>query len=147
MPIQLTDFQSKETRICLFVGSKVTFLIAFVEIGLGLSIFGVGFILLGMMFLFDKGLLAVGNVSVPSIVGGIRRHLHVQLKILFLAGLSMIIGFERTFRFFFQRQKIKATLLFFGGISCVLLGWPVTGMIVESYGFFLLFGSVQRRIQ
>lgn len=52
----------------------------------------------------------------------------------------MIIGFERTFRFFFQRQKIKATLLFFGGISCVLLGWPVTGMIVESYGFFLLFG-------
>lgn len=54
----------------------------------------------------------------------------------------MIIGFERTFRFFFQRYKIKATALFFGGISIVLLGWPLIGMIVEVYGFFLLFGFV-----
>jgi hypothetical protein len=62
------------------------------------------------------------------------------VKILFLAGLSMMIGFERTFRFFFQRQKVKATALFFGGIACVLVGWPLIGMLVESYGFFLLFG-------
>ncbi|CAF1167456.1 unnamed protein product [Rotaria magnacalcarata] len=101
MPIQLSDFQ---------------------KIGLGLSIFGVGFIFLGMIFLFDKGLLAVGNI-------------------LFLAGLSMIIGFERTLRFFFQRNKIKATLLFFGGISIVLFGYPLVGMIFEIYGFFLLFGG------
>ncbi|CAF1032133.1 unnamed protein product [Adineta ricciae] len=101
MPIQLSDFQ---------------------KIGLGLSIFGVGFIFLGMIMLFDKGLLAVGNI-------------------LFLAGLSMIIGFERTFRFFFQRYKVKATALFFGGIAIVLLGWPLIGMIVEVYGFFLLFGG------
>ncbi|CAF0984454.1 unnamed protein product [Adineta steineri] len=101
MPIQLSDFQ---------------------KIGLGLSIFGGGFIFLGMIFFFDKGLLAVGNI-------------------LFLAGLSMIIGFERTFRFFFQRYKIKASLLFFGGITVVLLGWPLIGMIIEFYGFFLLFGG------
>ena len=54
----------------------------------------------------------------------------------------MIIGFERTFRFFFQRYKIKATVLFFGGIFIVLIGWPLIGMIVEVYGFFLLFGYV-----
>lgn len=54
----------------------------------------------------------------------------------------MIIGFERTFRFFFQRYKIKATALFFGGILIVLIGWPLIGMIVEVYGFFLLFGYV-----
>ncbi|CAF0824221.1 unnamed protein product [Adineta steineri] len=101
MPIQLSDLQ---------------------KIGLGLTIFGVGFIFLGMIFLFDKGLLAVGNI-------------------LFLAGLSMIIGFERTFRFFFQRYKFKSTALFFGGILLVLIGWPVTGMIIECYGFFLLFGG------
>ncbi|CAF3781585.1 unnamed protein product [Rotaria sordida] len=101
MPIQLSDFQ---------------------KIGLGLSIFGVGFIFFGMILLFDKGLLAVGNI-------------------LFLAGLSMIIGFERTFRFFFQRTKIKATFLFFGGITVVLIGWPLIGMIFELYGFFLLFGG------
>ena len=54
----------------------------------------------------------------------------------------MIIGFERTLRFFFQRYKIKATLLFFGGILILLLGWPLVGVIVELYGFFLLFGLV-----
>lgn len=54
----------------------------------------------------------------------------------------MIIGFERTFRFFFQRQKVKATILFFGGILSVLCGWPKIGMLLEAYGFFLLFGSV-----
>jgi hypothetical protein len=54
----------------------------------------------------------------------------------------MIIGFERTFRFFFQRYKLKSTALFFGGIALVLIGWPVTGMIIEIYGFFLLFGLV-----
>ena len=63
------------------------------------------------------------------------------VQILFLAGLSIIIGFERTFRFFFQRYKLKSTALFFGGILLVLIGWPVVGMIIEFYGFFLLFGG------
>jgi len=59
MPIQLSDFQSKKKRIYCSI-KIISFLI---EIGLGLSIFGVGFIFLGMILLFDKGLLAVGNVS------------------------------------------------------------------------------------
>ena len=54
----------------------------------------------------------------------------------------MIIGLERTFRFFFQSYKLKSTALFFGGILLVLIGWPLIGMIIEFYGFFLLFGSV-----
>ena len=33
------------------------------EIGVGLAGFGVAFLFLGMLLLFDKGLLAVGNVS------------------------------------------------------------------------------------
>jgi hypothetical protein len=32
------------------------------EIGVGLAGFGVAFLFLGMLLLFDKGLLAVGNV-------------------------------------------------------------------------------------
>ncbi|CAM2704386.1 unnamed protein product [Rotaria socialis] len=98
MPIQLSNLQ---------------------KIGLGLTIFGVGFIFLGMIFLFDKGLLVVGNI-------------------LFLCGLSMIIGLERTVRFFFQSYKAKATAFFFGGFLLVLFGWPLIGMIIEFYGFFLL---------
>lgn len=61
------------------------------------------------------------------------------LQILFICGLACIIGLERTFRFFVQRKKIKSSLAFFGGIVIVLLGWPLIGMIIESYGFFLLF--------
>ena len=30
---------------------------------------------------------------------------------------------------------------FFGGITLVLLRWPITGMILECYGIIRLFGS------
>jgi hypothetical protein len=61
------------------------------------------------------------------------------LQILFIAGLACVIGLERTFRFFFQRHKIKASISFFGGIVIVLVGWPLIGMLFETYGFVLLF--------
>lgn len=63
-------------------------------------------------------------------------------QILFLAGLAFLIGFDRTFRFFFQSHKWRGTGFFLGGIFVVLAGWPMIGMIVECYGFFLLFGLV-----
>lgn len=63
----------------------------------------------------------------------------ISLQILFISGLGAVIGRERTFRFFFQRHKIKGSIAFFGGIIIVLVGWPLVGMIFEGYGFFLLF--------
>lgn len=63
----------------------------------------------------------------------------ILFQILFITGLTFVIGLERTFRFFFQRHKTKGSTLFFGGTAVVLLGWPVVGMVVEMYGFFLLF--------
>ena len=59
-----------------------------------------------------------------------------------MAGLSFVIGLERTFRFFFQRHKAKATGFFLGGVLVVLIGWPIIGVVLEIYGFFLLFRSV-----
>ncbi|KAG5880119.1 hypothetical protein JTB14_027056 [Gonioctena quinquepunctata] len=92
------------------------------KIGVGLSAFGIFFIFLGVILLFDRSLLALGNI-------------------LFIAGLAAVIGRERTFRFFFQRHKVKGSLAFFGGIALVLLRWPLVGMIVETYGFILLFSG------
>lgn len=92
------------------------------KIGVGLAGFGMAFLFLGTLLLFDKGLLAIGNI-------------------LFLCGLSFVIGLERTFRFFFQRHKVKASVAFFGGILVVLIGWPLIGMLIEIYGFVLLFSG------
>jgi len=97
-------------------------ILLFLEIGVGLAGFGVAFLFLGMLLLFDKGLLAVGNI-------------------LFLSGLAFVIGLERTFRFFFQYHKIKGTSAFFGGILVVLFGYPLIGMIIEAYGFIVLFSG------
>ncbi|GLD58929.1 golgi transport 1Bb [Lates japonicus] len=90
------------------------------KIGMGLTGFGVFFLFFGMMLFFDKALLAIGNI-------------------LFVSGLSFVIGLERTFRFFFQRHKVKATSFFLGGVFVVLIGWPIIGVVLEIYGFFLLF--------
>ncbi|KAG5274663.1 hypothetical protein AALO_G00138780 [Alosa alosa] len=94
----------------------------FQKIGVGLTGFGVFFLLFGVLLYFDSVLLALGNV-------------------LFLTGLAFIIGLRRTAHFFFQRQKLKASTFFLGGVALVLLRWPVIGMAVESYGFVLLFKS------
>mmetsp|Transcript_8070 Transcript_8070/g.24217 ORF Transcript_8070/g.24217 Transcript_8070/m.24217 type:complete len:197 (+) Transcript_8070:31-621(+) len=59
------------------------------KIGLGLTCAGVLFLVLGVMLFFDKGLLAMGNI-------------------LFLAGVSLIIGPRGVFRFFFQKRKVGA---------------------------------------
>ncbi|XP_075250556.1 vesicle transport protein GOT1B-like isoform X2 [Convolutriloba macropyga] len=94
----------------------------FQKIGIGLVGFGMFFNLMGVMLMFDKGLLAIGNL-------------------LFLGGVTMIIGLERTIRFFFQRHKLKGTSFFMGGIFIVLFGYPVIGMVLETYGFLSLFGG------
>ncbi|XP_062533416.1 vesicle transport protein GOT1B-like [Armigeres subalbatus] len=92
------------------------------KIGVGLAGFGIAFLFLGVLLLFDKGLLAIGNI-------------------LFICGLACVIGLERTFRFFFQKHKVKASIGFFGGIVIVLLGYPLIGMLIETYGFILLFSG------
>ncbi|XP_032248967.1 vesicle transport protein GOT1B-like [Mirounga angustirostris] len=90
------------------------------KIEMGLTGYGVFFLSFGMILLFDKALLAVGNVF-------------------FVAGLAFVIGLQRTFRFFFQKPKMKAIGFFLGGVFVVLVGWPLIGMIFEIYGFFLMF--------
>ncbi|PNW78632.1 hypothetical protein CHLRE_09g389100v5 [Chlamydomonas reinhardtii] len=90
------------------------------KIGLGLTAFGILFTILGMILLFDRGLIAMGNL-------------------LFLAGLTTTIGFHSTVSFFMKKKNRKGSAFYLGGCAVVVYGWTVIGLILEAYGFWLLF--------
>lgn len=71
---------------------------------------------------FDRAMLAMGNI-------------------LFLLGLTLVIGLQKTAVFFARRQKLKGTGAFAAGILLILLRWPLTGFLIELYGIFVLFGD------
>lgn len=64
-----------------------------------------------------------------------------QWQILFLIGLTVIIGPAKTLLFFARKQKLKGTGAFFGGLALILLRWPLIGFLVELYGIMVLFGD------
>jgi hypothetical protein len=96
------------------------------KIGGFMLCFGILFMFLGVIFFFDKALLALGNI-------------------LFLGAFPLMIGFSRTLKFFNPwkkgTEKLKGIVCFFCGILLVLFGWPMVGILVEAYGIFKLFGS------
>ncbi|CAE6332745.1 unnamed protein product [Rhizoctonia solani] len=92
------------------------------KIGVGLTSFGVFFMFLGVMLFFDGGLLALGNI-------------------LFVSGLTLIIGPTKTFYFFARKQKLRGTICFVAGILLVFFKWPFIGMLIETFGFLNLFGD------
>ncbi|CAA3026175.1 vesicle transport GOT1-like [Olea europaea subsp. europaea] len=92
------------------------------KIGLGLTGFGVFFSFLGIIFFFDKGLLAMGNI-------------------LFISGVALTIGLKSSAQFFMKRSNFKGTISFGIGFFLVVIGWPIMGMILEAYGFVVLFSG------
>uniref|UniRef100_A0A7N0RD07 Vesicle transport protein GOT1B n=1 Tax=Kalanchoe fedtschenkoi TaxID=63787 RepID=A0A7N0RD07_KALFE len=90
------------------------------KIGLGLTTCGVVFSTLGIMFFFDKGLIAMGNI-------------------LFFSGLTLTIGVTSTLRFLIKPRNLKGSTSFGVGFFLVIIGWPILGMILEAYGFVVLF--------
>lgn len=92
------------------------------KIGLGLTGFGVLFTILGIMFFFDRGLLAMGNL-------------------LFLAGVATTIGLQATVGFFSKKRNRKGSAFYLVGAGLVIFGWTFIGLILEMYGFFLLFSA------
>ncbi|EFX02879.1 got1 family protein [Grosmannia clavigera kw1407] len=84
---------------------------------------GGGFFLIGgVMLFFDRSMLAMGNI-------------------LFLIGLTIIIGPQKTLVFFARKQKAKGTGAFFLGLLMILMRWPLIGFFVELYGIVILFGD------
>lgn len=62
-------------------------------------------------------------------------------QILFLIGLTIIIGPQKTLLFFARKQKAKGTAAFFAGLALIFLKWTFIGFFVELYGIFVLFGD------
>ncbi|KAK6935042.1 Vesicle transport protein, Got1/SFT2-like, partial [Dillenia turbinata] len=75
------------------------------KIGIGLTGFGIFFSFLGILFLFDKGLLAMGNI-------------------LFLSGVTLTIGLKSTMQFFMKPQNYKVCIL---GGNNILWCWLLPG--------------------
>ena len=61
-------------------------------------------------------------------------------NILFLLGITLLLGPQRTFVFFARRNKWKGTLAFWAGVLLILMRWPLIGFGVEMFGIFVLFG-------
>ncbi|KAH8090046.1 vesicle-mediated transport protein [Aureococcus anophagefferens] len=95
---------------------------------IGTSLLGLGllFIALGVLLLFDRFLLSLGNV-------------------MFLAGLLMTMGVSRSARFFRKKAHdcgLRGVACFFGGVALVLVfKRPLVGMFLEGFGFVNLFGN------
>ncbi|KAG7229536.1 hypothetical protein INR49_031960 [Caranx melampygus] len=118
----LTETHGQQVKKRKTSGISMVSITELQKIGVGVMGFGLFFLLFGVLLYFDSVLLAFGNV-------------------LFLTGLMFIIGVRRTAHFFFQRHKFRGSFFFLGGVSLVLCRWPIIGMLVESYGFVLLFRS------
>lgn len=107
--------------------NETLYIDAFAEIGVAFCTGGGFFLLFGLILLFDRALLAMGNI-------------------LFLIGITLLLGPQRTFVFFARRQKWRGTLAFWSGILLILLRWPLVGFVVQCYGMFILFGEFFKTI-
>jgi hypothetical protein len=92
------------------------------KIGAVFSTGGFFFLLFGLILFFDRALLAMGNI-------------------LFLIGITLLLGPQRTFLFFARKNKWRGSLAFWGGVILILMKWTLVGFAVECYGIFVLFGE------
>ncbi len=60
---------------------------------------------------------------------------------MFISGVTLIIGPQKTFFFFFQRRKWKGTACFIIGLFLVFIKHPIIGILIEVFGFVNLFGD------
>jgi hypothetical protein len=60
--------------------------------------------------------------------------------LIFFPGLFLLVGFDNARAYLIRRDKLHATLCFFGGIALVLAGWALFGFLLEFVGFVNLFG-------
>ncbi|KAH9783866.1 Got1/Sft2-like vescicle transport protein family [Citrus sinensis] len=91
-------------------------------IGFGLIGFGIFFTFLAIILFFDRGLLALGNI-------------------LWLTGVTLLLGLQSTWKLFTNRANYKGSICFLLGLFFLFVRWPIVGIILEIYGFIALFSG------
>ncbi|ESW96429.1 Membrane protein involved in Golgi transport [Ogataea parapolymorpha DL-1] len=92
------------------------------KFGVGFTAGGVLLFFLGVVTFFDSALLAMSNL-------------------LFIIGLVLIIGPQKTVYFFTRPQKIRGSICFLFGVLLILMKYSFWGFLVESFGILGLFGE------
>jgi hypothetical protein len=77
----------------------------------------------------------------PTLPTSIVDNSDLPQQLLFLIGLTIIIGPQKTLVFFARKQKAKGSAAFFAGLSLILLRWTFIGFLIEAYGIAILFGD------
>ncbi|SCO85155.1 probable protein GOT1 [Fusarium oxysporum] len=91
---------------------------------------------IGVVFCSGGGFFLIGGVMLFF-----DRSIRRTKQILFLIGLTIIIGPQKTLLFFARKQKAKGTAAFFLGLILIFMKWTFIGFIVEAYGIVVLFGD------
>lgn len=78
---------------------------------------------MGIFTFFDSGLLAMGNI-------------------LFLVGVTLLIGPHKTLGYFTRPGKRRGSLFFSIGIFLIFIKHAFFGFAIELFGILLLFGDV-----
>ncbi|KAH0615097.1 uncharacterized protein H6S33_000733 [Morchella sextelata] len=92
------------------------------KFGVGFCAGGVIFFILGLMLFFDRAMLAMGNI-------------------LFVIGIALTLGPQKTLSFFARKEKYKGTACFLLGVGLILARYPLVGFVIELYGILCLFGD------
>ncbi|CEP64039.1 Got1p LALA0_S10e00826g [Lachancea lanzarotensis] len=92
------------------------------KFGVAFTFGGCLFLAFGVITFFDRALLALGNI-------------------LFLVGLLLIIGPQKTYTFFSRPNKRRGSIFFVAGVLMILAKWTFLGFVIECVGIAGLFGD------
>ena len=119
------------------------------EIGIGLTGLGFLFLFLGVLFFFDKGLIALGNVRRRSLPCSYVLHTFTMqrllcrphwiksvwyqltdyaaacMQLMFVCGVALTIGPQATLKFFIRKKNLKVLSCF--PAACLHLALPQCG--------------------
>lgn len=92
------------------------------KLGMFLVLSGLCSYFIGLILLFDRSLLLIGNLC-------------------FVAGIFVLVGVLGGFSFFTSKGKFMGSLYFFIGFLIIVLKWSFIGGLVQIFGLYGMFKS------